>query len=359
MTQVKLADGRMVRLGRRRPKAIFDHGKFRFILTHDDRLKVVLHLGNYYAKELDATPPPAQTSWRTKGATALAEMYLNDTEGDCVIASKYHILGCVSGNETSPILATNAEVQGSYTGICGPGDNGCVITDVLDYWKATGLVATGQKYKIDNYVAFDWTNQTLLQVGLEVFGPAACIGINLPNNWTCSDCVWGPPSGGVVGGHDVCVIDYTTVPDPAYQNLTGVYIGTWASVCLIPWAQFLASGGQYIEEAYFALSPQWYNQGNLAPNGIDAATLASDLAMLGSGTVPPLGPVPPGPGPNPGPGPVTSGVMTYTPNSDGSYTYSGPPLVPTGGVVFQAATVAAIEADLAGKPKPKAPCGCK
>lgn len=268
---------REVRLGRVRPKA----------------RPMAPRLAGYHTTA-GATPPPPIVDWFSKALSSLKRMYLNDTYGDCVIAGKMHQLGVFSGNDSDAIvLATDQEVSDQYFGICGPGNNGCVITDVLDVWKARGLSAGGRVYKIDGYVSVDWTNKLEVQVAIYLFG-SLTIGINLPSAWTSGGdgSFWDVTNSGIVGGHDVCCVGY---------NSTGVQIATWGGLRTITWAAFTST--RWIEECYAQLAPLWYGSDKLAPSGIDAAKLKADLDLLGSGTIPPIdpspSPVPPVPPPTP------------------------------------------------------------
>jgi hypothetical protein len=243
----------------------------------------VLKLDKYFTP----TTPPPQTNYRAKAAYSIGRMYLNDQYGDCVIAGKAHALGVWSANDTDSgglILATDQEVLDQYHGICGPGDNGCVITDVLDVMRSKGFVAGGKTYKIDGYVSCDWTNKLLVQTAQYIFG-ASSIGINLPEAWT-QNSVWDVTSTRIVGGHDVTPIDWDD---------NGVYVASWGRIYQITWAAFTSK--KWIDEYYVILSPTWYNNDKMAPSGINAAALKADLAKLGSGIIPPIdpGPVPPVP----------------------------------------------------------------
>jgi hypothetical protein len=277
---------RTVKLGRIRPKA------------PPPALRLALYLTP------GATPPPPSVDYSAKAAASLRRMYLNDTVGDCVIAGKMHQLGVWSGNDAAPggvVQATDQEVLSQYHTICGPGDNGCVITDVLDWFKARGLQAGGTKYTIDGYVAVDWTNKLEVQVALYLFG-SLTIGINLPGTWTQGGdgSTWDATNSAIVGGHDVCCVGY---------NDRGVQIATWGGLRTITWAAFTSR--RWIEECYAQLAPLWYGSDKLSPCGVDAAALAADLAKLGGGIIPPvpdpappIPPVPPAPTPPPTPVPT-------------------------------------------------------
>jgi hypothetical protein len=252
-----------VRLGRIRPKA----------------RPLALALSNYLSAEaLAASPPPPSVDYAAKAMAALSRMYLNDQYGDCVIAGKYHAVGLWSGNDAgSPVLGSDSEVYSSYQTICGPGDNGCVITDVLDYMRANGLPFGGVPHKIDGYINCNWRNKTLVQASIYLFGGLE-IGINLPNAWT-SAAVWDVTNTQIVGGHLVFGVGY---------NAQGVQISSWGRIYTITWAAFQST--EWLEECYALLAPDWYGSDKLAPSGVDVATLRADLQKVGGGTVPPIDP---------------------------------------------------------------------
>jgi hypothetical protein len=280
---VLLGSGQTVKLGAVLPVRAFDYGRLRVKQYADGRQKVSLRLGAYYDTAHDAAPPPASTSWRAKAGDSLKRMYLNDTYGDCVIAGKYHCVGVWTANESGTAAqGTDQEVLSAYHTICGPGDNGCVITDVLDAFKKTGLKFNGVTHLIDDYVSVDWTNKNLVQVAIELFG---CItyGVDLPSAWTSGGdgSTWDVTNTRSVGGHDIPGIDYDS---------NGVWIATWGGTRLMTWAA--ETSKRYVTECECALSPDWYANGNLAPNGIDVASLRADLVKLGQGVIPDIQPPP-------------------------------------------------------------------
>lgn len=230
--------------------------------------------------------PPASVDFSAKALNALSRMYLNDQYGDCVIAGKYHQVGIWTGNESgAPVLGTDGEVLSSYHTICGPGDNGCNISEVLDYFRSNGLTVNGQKHKIDGYCAVDGSNELEVQTALYLFG-SLTLGLNLPGSWANNakpGFVWDVTHDRTVGGHDVCACGY---------NAQGVQICTWGMIGTITWAAM--ADKNIVEEIYTQLAPDWYAKASVSPLGIDAATLKADLAKLGGGTIPPLpDPVPP------------------------------------------------------------------
>jgi len=295
-----------------------------------------------YRKLFAATTPlPATLDYYTKALASLAHMYLNDTYGDCVIAGKAHSLGVWSGNDSDSggvVLATDKEIYSQYQSICGPGDNGCVITDVLDAMKSKGFIAGGKSYPIDGYVSVDWTNRNEVMVALYLFG-ALTIGINLPEAWTegGDGSTWDVTNTGIVGGHDVTCVGY---------DANGVWIATWGGKRLITWAAFTSR--QWIEECYAPLAPLWYGNDKLAPCGVDAAALAADLAALGGGLIPPIDPTPvpvvPPVVPPPPPTPVPQ--VAHVPGQTAPVTVH----VPFFGSISGTAQIAAVDAPVVQSP---------
>ena len=282
---VNLKDGRMVKLGRIRPKS----------------LPACLRLESYLGFGKAAPTPPTRVDYAAKAKDSLKRMYLNDQYGDCVIAGKAHQVGLWTGNDLGvAALATDDEVYREYQTICGPGDNGCVITDVLDVMRSRGLNLGGQAHKIDGYVAVDCRNVLEVQIAILLFG-SLTLGINLPSAWTCTDCDWNVTNTRIVGGHDVCTVGY---------DERGVQVSTWGGIVTILWAAFTSP--VWIEECYASLSPDWYNDDRLAPNGVNVETLKGDLAKLAYGELPPLPTEPPPPGPPSPPPPPPPPPSTFT-----------------------------------------------
>jgi hypothetical protein len=270
--QENLQSHTSVRLGRKRPPS----------------RPSVPRLAAYFSPATATVQPPTQLDYYTKAANSLVRIYLNNQYGCCVISGKAHSFGIWSANDKDSggiILATDQEIYSQYQSVCGPGDNGCIISSVLDYCKGQGFLAGGKRYKIDGYVAVDWRDKLQVQVAQVLFG-ACTIGINLPQAWT-SNNTWDVTNSRIVGGHDVTVCGYSG---------QGVYVSSWGRLYLMTWAAFTST--KWVEEYYAMLSPSWYGIDKMAPSGVDAAALLDDLSRLGRGDLPPLpDPVTPPPPP--------------------------------------------------------------
>jgi hypothetical protein len=276
------------KLGAILPIRTFDAGRFKVQIYKGGKIRVIPKFSAHYDKSKDTAPPPVTTDWLTKAIAAIREAYGNTTQGDCVIASLLHRIGAWTGNELgTPALSSDAQALKWYANICGPGDQGCVIVDVLQYAQQHGIPCGAKKHKINGFVSVDNTNQNEVQVCAEVFGPAQNIGINLPSAWydnaNGNGFVWNNITGNlqIVGGHDVAIIDVSAL---------GVVIATWAMYGTITWEAL--ANTQIVTEMHCSLSPDWDSQNNLAPNGINATTLAQDLVLVGQGTTPPYPPTP-------------------------------------------------------------------
>ncbi len=279
-----LATGQTVKLGRIPPSVAFNYGPFRIRDYPNGNRTVTLRLEAYHDTTQVTATLPDSTNRREKALESLRRMYVNDRLGDCVIASKYHSVGLWTGNDSDAVaVGTDQEVVTQYHRICGPGDNGCNIGDVMDAFRRDGLPFSGVVHKIDDFISVDWTNKLMVQTAIYLFGSGP-LGINLPAAWEggSDGGVWDVNNSGIVGGHDVPMIDY---------DARGVWISTWGGTRLITWAAFTSK--RWIDECDIALAPDWYGNDQIAPNGINAAKLRDDLAMMKSGQIPPIDVPPP------------------------------------------------------------------
>lgn len=259
------------RTGRISPVGYAETPGLRWLKFEDGSVRVAVKLEDHV--NLAQAAPPDVVDYSVKAMNAIKRIYLNNKYGDCVIAGKAHQIGIWTGNATGQAVEVNdQDVLSAYHRICGPGDNGCVITDVLDTFKSQGLWG----HKIDGYVAVDNKNKLLVQTAIDLFG-SLTLGINLPRNWTCTNCTWDENTSGNVGGHDICCVGY---------NAQGVQACTWGGIVTITWPAF--NNKPWITECYAELAPDWYSQGNLAPNGVDVAGLQAALAAIAGGQTPPI-----------------------------------------------------------------------
>lgn len=299
MSVFTLPDGRKVRLGRNRPKT----------------RRPVLRFSAYHDLLKATTPPPSALDYATKSSASNGQVYGNDTQGDCVIAAKMHMVGVWTGNVTGKAqVGTTTEALSQYHSICGAGDNGCVMEDVLDFMKTKGITVGGSKFTIDGYVGVDQTNMTEIQVAILLMGNLD-LGFNVPSEWmnnAVDGAVWDVPKRlDNIGGHCVPISGYNSV---------GVKILTWGMEITIAWKAL--ANVKIVDTLYAILSTSWVDSNKMSPNGFNYAQLTADLAKLGGGEIPDIDPPlppsplppppPPGPGPNPGPTPTPTPAMVVT-----------------------------------------------
>jgi hypothetical protein len=247
------------------------------------------------------TPPPS-CDFRSKASGPLAQMYLNDQLGDCVIACGAHLCGVMTGNAgAAPFVATKAQILAQYEAIGNyvPGDpstdQGCNEQDALDYWGHVGLP---DGTKLLGNLSVDATNKTQVMQAMWLFENLV-FGIELPDAWIAN----GPNGSGFVwdvagpadpsNGHCVLGVGY---------NAQGVIISTWGMTGVITWAAVAKYCRSAVGELHVALAAEQLAKGQtLAPNGVDWSALISYFDALG-GKVPV-------PNPTPIP-PATGGTVT-------------------------------------------------
>ena len=273
---------RVVRFGRRHPVVRMPH----------------FALGRYlYGRNLVA--PPTTCDYSPKAMPSLSNIFENDSEGNCVIAGGYHVVGVETGNAGAIFIPTDEELDADYGVIGGyvPGDpstdNGCDEQTALNYWTQHGFC---NGTKLCGFLSVDATNPTEVKQAMFLF-ENLYFGVDLPDAWV------NPfPSGNgftwdVKGQSDPenghCFIGTGYTP-------ASVQIDTWGMLGNLTWAAVAAyavarSGGAL----YTMLSPdQIAKAATKAPNGIDWATLVADFDALGGSVAPPT-PNPPQPSPNP------------------------------------------------------------
>jgi hypothetical protein len=264
-----LGPGRRVKFGRRRPVA------------PGPRLK----LSNYLRAPLPPAPPSSDYS--PKGQPALANVYLNDQLGDCVIAGAYHVVATETGNAGRLFTANNDQLIKDYSAIGGynpadpNSDQGCDEPTALNYWLQNGF-ANGTRPL--GWISVDATNADELKSALYLF-ENLYFGVELPDAWVnpmpTANFSWdvaGPPVP--ENGHCVIGVGYTGA---------GVTIDTWGLLGTVTWealsTYFTPSANG---AAYVLLTPDQLAKGQTrAPNGVDWASLVADFDAIGGQVSPP------------------------------------------------------------------------
>lgn len=263
--------------------------------------RVRLHLRDYL-RHAALPAPPSAADYSSLAASALAQVYLNDQLGDCVIAGLMHLQGVWTGNANggAPFIATPDQVVAAYGAIGGykPGDGstdqGCDEVTALNYAQQTGV---GDGAKFAGWCAVDGANPDEIKQAVSLFEGGLMFGVALPDAWinpfpSASGFVWdvaGAPDPN--NGHCIVGVGYTS---------QGVLVSTWGLLGIVTWAAVAKyatqSGGG---ELYVALSPdQVANGANKAPNGFAWTELVSDFQALAGQQPAPAPSTPPAPAPN-------------------------------------------------------------
>jgi hypothetical protein len=238
--------------------------------VHDPR---TLLLANYLNPE---TLPPAPTKYvwaKNVGASAWGMMD-NDKIGDCTCAAAGHLImewtddnGTLFTPPDQDIINAYAAITG-YNPVTGANDNGANETDVLNYWRKTGIAG----HPILAYAALEPQNHNHIMQSVFLFG-GCYIGLGLPIS-AQTQTVWSVPPGGATGkgapgswgGHAVPVIAYDS---------HGLTVITWGATKKMTWSFW----NTYCDESYAVISADFAGT-KPAPNGFDLAALQADLKEI-------------------------------------------------------------------------------
>jgi hypothetical protein len=239
-------------------------------------------LKNYMKQSLPA--PPEYVDYAPKAGPPLAQMYLNDTLGDCVIACMGHIEGVFAGNAGGPqMILPSKEIISLYSAIGGyvPGnpatDQGCDEQTALNYWAQKGL--SGGKNKIAAWLSVDGGNPVEVRTALWLF-ENVMFGMELPDKWITpfpskSGFTWDAAGAADPNnGHCVAGVGYKP---------SGVEIATWGMLGTITnaaIAKYATTPDQ--GELYTVISQDAIAKATAkAPNGFDWSQLIADFDSMG------------------------------------------------------------------------------
>jgi hypothetical protein len=245
-------------------------------------------LHNYLMRGLPA--PPATCDYSKPAAAALANVYGNDTLGDCVIAGIGHVVGVLTAGATgTPFVYTNDQIIQLYGAIGGyvPGqpstDQGCDEQTALNYWENNG--APAGSHRIAGWLSVNAADPTEYRAALWLF-ENLYFGLELPDAWINpmpaeSGFTWnaaGPADPN--NGHCVVGVGYTA---------QGVVIDTWGMTGTLTDKAIAKYGTQDSHgEVYTVVSQAAISQASQkAPNGFDWSQLIADFDSMGGSVSPP------------------------------------------------------------------------
>lgn len=232
-----------------------------------------------YVDAAKLPPLPQWVRW-SQYCKAFGTM-LNDRIGDCAIAAPGHAIQVWTANHGSQVTLPDSSILAAYSAVSGydprtgSNDNGCVMLDVLNYWRGKGIGGR----KIGAFVSLNSRDKTEIKEGIYLFG-GVYVGVALPKAWQ-SQKVWTAPpqfrnrinmrpwQPGSWGGHAVWAVDF----DAQY-----VTVITWGQLVKMEWAAFTT----YVDESYACVSSEWTTNTTKAPNGFAIDALMADLQTLGA-----------------------------------------------------------------------------
>lgn len=215
---------------------------------------------------------PVKYEWSKKMSSI--GMMLNDNIGDCAIATAGHLTQLWTANNNNQIIISDSDILKAYSDISGydpktgENDNGCVVLDVLNYFRKTGIGG----HKIGAYVSVNIHNLANVKAACYLFG-GVYLGVALPVSAQGKDRWSMPVRGengirGGWGGHAIPISDIYA----SYGNVI-----TWGQLLQMDWDFFSA----YCDEAYAIISPDFIVN-DKSPVGFDMAQLQSDLRIVTS-----------------------------------------------------------------------------
>jgi hypothetical protein len=235
---------------------------------HDPR---TLQFANYIKAE-DLPAIPKKYSWT--GKIKSWGMMKNDTVGDCTCAAAGHLVMEWTSDQGDLFTPSDNDIIKAYSAITGydpatgKTDNGAVETDVLNYWRKTGIA----KHKILAYAGLEPGNHSHIQESLFLFG-GCYIGLSLPIT-AQTQRIWSVPPGGDVGNGAPGSWGGHAVPVMAFDEHT-LTIVTWGALKKMTWSFWDA----YCDESYAIISGDFTGK-KKAPNGFDLAALKEDLKEI-------------------------------------------------------------------------------
>lgn len=203
-------------------------------------------------------------------------MYLNDRIGDCTVAAAGHMIEVWSAyGQGVTVKVSDQDVLTGYSAVSGynprtgANDDGCVMQDVLDYWRKTGIGG----HRILAFAEVDVANPAEISAALYLFGHVY-VGLDVPysaENQFAAGQPWDTVAndGGIAGGHAVD-LGFNSDGEGLYK------VVTWGA------AQQMTNRfwHQYVREAWVVADADWVSRTGGSPPGLDVANLNAQFTAL-------------------------------------------------------------------------------
>lgn len=250
---------------------ILEHPDYKLGVTGPspwDSKRVTLNAALYAARV--SVKPPSQIAAGRLASLAAAPwgIMLNDEEGDCTIAGRWHTIQAQTTYEKRPFVQPDPAIHSEYRALTGGGDDGLDLLTVLKAWKA----GTYGGHALAAYAEIPWTDpklsaaytRQLLKIGVWAAG-ASYIAVMLPAAQQRNPMDWitvgtGPDwRPGTWGGHCVPILAYRLV-------------GGKLRFLIVTWGQLVEVSEEYLRafcvETWMPVSQvDWTNTKGKTPSG--------------------------------------------------------------------------------------------
>lgn len=226
------------------------------------------------------SPPPENANWYA--AVGDWPMLGNDAVGDCVEAAVLHLIQQMSTYAEKPLMPVEAEALSFYSAATGytPGnpstDQGSYVMGpggVMEHWLKNGVTCGGQITNVNAFLSLHHGDIGQLMEGVWYFG-GVLTGIIVPKSLMEAEIVpevWEDFSGPILGGHEILINGYETLP-------SGVVFD------LISWGKRYRATQAFLEhcmdEAVIAVDEVSINARGVDGHGMDLTQLTADMQAL-------------------------------------------------------------------------------
>ena len=256
----------------------FKLGKLPFVKDERD-----LMFRKYRVTMKENAPVIVPVEFGHEGIVPSWGMYLNDRIGICAIAGPLHLIKMRTAAAGSPSDFTDDEAVKAYSAVSGydpnavdsdgnnSTDTGCVLRDVLTYWRDVGFTdTTGKVHTIAAYVRIDVGDMAGINEAMYLFG-GVLAGLQVPESMQQQFAAGLPltvvDGSPIEGGH--CM-------PPLGERAGGIPCSTWGAVTMAS-PDFFA---KYYDEAWAVLSDDELRGDGTTNEGFDMAQLRADLDAL-------------------------------------------------------------------------------
>jgi hypothetical protein len=215
-------------------------------------------------------PSVPARGWEYAVPAANLSVLGNDQVGDCAEAAALHLIQAQQANVGNVVTPTTEDAINLYSAVTGYNpndpstDQGTVYTDLLTYWKKTGITIGSTLHKIVGFAALDISSIAQLRYAAYTFG-GILLGLNLPAQCENDTSNWNFGAGlQVAGGHAVPQLG---------EGSVGGKLDSWGIEIPFSWP-FMAA---YLDEAYVVVSPDWLSAQQKSPTGLDLNGLVAAM----------------------------------------------------------------------------------